>query len=111
MRGIRIDFRRAGHQPARRECAQHAANAYNFGLGAGFYVHRRKNLSRATTASEATSRKSCRNILGHSMGGHGALTAALRNPDHYRGFELLREAHVAATAGLQIAVVRGSSDW
>jgi S-formylglutathione hydrolase len=74
------------------------ANAYDFGLGAGFYVD----------ATEAPFAKNYRmwsyvteelpglirenfpidparqSILGHSMGGHGALTVALRHPDRYR---------------------------
>src|SRR5258707_10866225 len=74
------------------------AGAYDFGLGAGFYV-------------DATQRPFARNyrmwsyvtkelpelivehfpadpkrqsVLGHSMGGHCALTIALRHPDRYR---------------------------
>ncbi|MBV9559378.1 MAG: S-formylglutathione hydrolase [Bradyrhizobium sp.] len=74
------------------------ANAYDFGLGAGFFVD----------ATEAPFAKNYRmwsyvteelpglirenfpidparqSILGHSMGGHGALTVALRHPDRYR---------------------------
>jgi S-formylglutathione hydrolase len=74
------------------------ANAYDFGLGAGFYVN-------ATTAPFAANYRMWsyvteelpeliagnfpvdpkrQSILGHSMGGHGALTAALRHPDRYR---------------------------
>jgi S-formylglutathione hydrolase len=74
------------------------ANAYDFGLGAGFYVD-------ATQAPFASNYRMWsyvteelpelvaghfpvdskrQSILGHSMGGHGALTAALRHPDHYR---------------------------
>ena len=72
--------------------------AYDFGLGAGFYVN-------ATVApwsdhyrmydyivSELPSLigaqfpvdTSCQSISGHSMGGHGALTVALKNPDCFR---------------------------
>ena len=74
------------------------ANAYDFGLGAGFYVD----------ATEAPFAKHYRmwsyvtaelpdviaehfpadinrqSVLGHSMGGHGALTVALRHADRYR---------------------------
>lgn len=74
------------------------ANAYDFGLGAGFYVdatqdHFAQNYRMWSYVTEElpqlvaehfpvdTSRQS---ILGHSMGGHGALTAALRNPGRYR---------------------------
>lgn len=74
------------------------ANAYDFGLGAGFYVD-------ATQAPFASNYRMWsyvteelpklvaahfpvdagrQSILGHSMGGHGALTAALRLPDRYR---------------------------
>jgi S-formylglutathione hydrolase len=73
-------------------------NSYDFGLGAGFYVD----------ATEAPFARNYRmwsyvtdelpkliaeqfpvdarrqSIMGHSMGGHGALTCALRNPHRYR---------------------------
>ena len=73
-------------------------SAYDFGLGAGFYVD-------ATQAPWATHYRmysyvtrelpdvlrehfpvdhSRQGISGHSMGGHGALTLALRNPGTYR---------------------------
>jgi S-formylglutathione hydrolase len=72
--------------------------AWDFGLGAGFYVN-------ATADPWATNYRmydyivdelpaliaanfdvdhSNRSIFGHSMGGHGALTIALKNPDLYR---------------------------
>ncbi|WP_375775846.1 S-formylglutathione hydrolase [Bradyrhizobium sp. ma5] len=74
------------------------ANAYDFGLGAGFYVDATEqpfatNYRMWSYVTEElpkliaeqfpvdTKRKS---ILGHSMGGHGALTVALRYPDRYR---------------------------
>ena len=74
------------------------ANAYDFGLGAGFYVDatqepfaRNYRMWSYVTAElpelvagqfpVETGRQS---ILGHSMGGHGALTVALRHPDRYR---------------------------
>jgi S-formylglutathione hydrolase len=74
------------------------ANAYDFGLGAGFYVD-------ATQAPFARNYRmwsyvtkelpelivghfpadpARQSILGHSMGGHGALTIALSHPGHYR---------------------------
>jgi S-formylglutathione hydrolase len=74
------------------------ANAYDFGLGAGFYVDAtREPFARnyrmwsyvteelpkliAETFPVDPARKS---IFGHSMGGHGALTVALRHPGRYR---------------------------
>jgi S-formylglutathione hydrolase len=74
------------------------AGAYDFGLGAGFYVD-------ATQAPFASNYRmwsyvteelpklvaahfpvdaARQSILGHSMGGHGALTVALRQPTRYR---------------------------
>lgn len=72
--------------------------AYDFGLGAGFYVdatqtpfdrHYRMwsyvtaELPELVAAQFPVDIKR-QSILGHSMGGHGALTAALRHPDRYR---------------------------
>jgi S-formylglutathione hydrolase len=71
--------------------------AWDFGLGAGFYLN-------ATEAPYATNYRmydyivdelpalvesnfpasDARSISGHSMGGHGALICALRNPGRYR---------------------------
>jgi S-formylglutathione hydrolase len=72
--------------------------AYDLGQGAGFYVdatqppwtpHFRmySYVTRdliETIDAEFTLDRSRRGILGHSMGGHGALTIALRNPDLFR---------------------------
>ncbi|MFT5481661.1 MAG: S-formylglutathione hydrolase [Halieaceae bacterium] len=75
-----------------------ADGAYDFGLGAGFYVNATESPwadhyqmysyvvdelpslinSNCPVASDRVS------IWGHSMGGHGALTIALRNPGKYR---------------------------
>jgi len=72
--------------------------AYDFGLGAGFYVNATQTPWRqhyqmydyvvselphelATIDQLDLHRMS---ISGHSMGGHGALTIGLRNPDKYR---------------------------
>jgi S-formylglutathione hydrolase len=75
-----------------------AAGAYDFGLGAGFYVdatqapftrnyrmwsYVTKELPELITAHFPVDPKR-QSILGHSMGGHGALTIALRHPDRYR---------------------------
>ena len=72
--------------------------AYNFGLGAGFYVNAthepwQKNYQMyeyivselpSILASELPLDSNRMSISGHSMGGHGALTIALKNPDVYR---------------------------
>ena len=74
------------------------AGAYDFGLGAGFYVdatqkpwsanyRMRTYIERelpALIAAEFPADMNAQAIMGHSMGGHGALTIALRNPDKYR---------------------------
>jgi S-formylglutathione hydrolase len=71
---------------------------YDFGLGAGFYVDATeqpwaKNYRMwsylaeelpALIAAEFPVDMSRQGITGHSMGGHGALTVALRNPDRFR---------------------------
>src|SRR6202140_4530367 len=74
------------------------AGAYDFGLGAGFYVdatqppfsrHYRmwsyvtKELPELI-AAHFPADLSRQSIFGHSMGGHGALTIALSYPDRYR---------------------------
>jgi S-formylglutathione hydrolase len=71
---------------------------WDFGLGAGFYVdateapwssHYRmysyvtRELPELMAASFPVD-ASRQSIMGHSMGGHGALVCALRNPDRYR---------------------------
>jgi S-formylglutathione hydrolase len=72
--------------------------AYDFGLGAGFYVdatqapwsanYRMKSwIERelpALIGAELPADMSRQSIMGHSMGGHGALTIALRNPGRFR---------------------------
>ena len=71
---------------------------WDFGLGAGFYVdataapwskHYRmySYVTRelpAAVASLGVARADRQSIFGHSMGGHGALVCALRNPAQYR---------------------------
>jgi S-formylglutathione hydrolase len=74
------------------------ANAYDFGIGAGFYVdateepyakHYRmwsyvtEELPKLV-AEQFPVDAARQSILGHSMGGHGALTVGLRLPDRYR---------------------------
>jgi len=73
-------------------------DAYDFGSGAGFYVdatqapwsaHYRmysyvtEELP-ALIAEQFPADMTRQGIFGHSMGGHGALVLALRNPDRYR---------------------------
>ena len=72
--------------------------AFDLGQGAGFYVdateapwaaHFRmysyvtEELQRVVTANFPV-REDAQGITGHSMGGHGALTLAMRHPDLYR---------------------------
>ena len=72
--------------------------AYDFGQGAGFYVdatqapwashfYMRAYVEQelpALVAAEFPADMARQGITGHSMGGHGALTIALRNPDRFR---------------------------
>jgi len=71
--------------------------AYDFGLGAGFYLNatetpwnRHYHMYDYVTAelpelvfAEFPGDRSRQGIFGHSMGGHGALTIGLRNPQVY----------------------------
>ncbi len=72
--------------------------AYDFGLGAGFYVnatqspfnqhyHMRDYIEKelpALIAAHFPADMTRQGIMGHSMGGHGALTVSLRNPGRYK---------------------------
>lgn len=72
--------------------------AYDFGLGAGFYVDATEEPWRehyqmytyitqelpALAAEHFSVDPQRSSIMGHSMGGHGALTIALKNPSKYR---------------------------
>jgi S-formylglutathione hydrolase len=74
------------------------ADGYDFGKGAGFYVDATqapwaKNYRMwsyvtdelpALVASEFPADMQRQGITGHSMGGHGALTVALNDPDRFR---------------------------
>jgi len=74
------------------------AGAYDFGLGAGFYVDATEvpfaqnyrmwtyvtQELPALVVGEFPVDGDRQGITGHSMGGHGALTVALRNPDRFR---------------------------
>src|SRR5688572_15533719 len=74
------------------------ADSYDLGLGAGFYVdatappwsqgyrmysYVTRELP-AIVASELPVDPARAGIFGHSMGGHGALTIALKNPGYYK---------------------------
>ncbi|MBJ6125168.1 S-formylglutathione hydrolase [Microvirga sp. BT325] len=75
-----------------------AQGAYDFGLGAGFYVdavqepwaknyRMRSYIERELPeliAQNLPADMSRQGITGHSMGGHGALTIALRNPERFK---------------------------
>lgn len=71
--------------------------AYDFGLGAGFYVNATQEpfaehyrmydyitVDLAAALAELPVDVNRIGISGHSMGGHGALTIALKNPGKYR---------------------------
>ncbi len=74
------------------------AGSYDFGLGAGFYVdataapyaanYRMRSYIEselpALIASNLPADMDRQSISGHSMGGHGAITIALRNPGRFR---------------------------
>lgn len=78
--------------------ADDADGAYDFGLGAGFYVDATAAPYAAhyrmwtyiteelpgLIAREFPADMDRQAIMGHSMGGHGALTMALRHPDRFR---------------------------
>ena len=84
--------------------------SWDFGLGAGFYVdaiaapwrdgyRMHSYVTRelpALIASHLPARRDRMGIFGHSMGGHGALVAALRNPGLYRSVSAF--APIAAPA-------------
>ncbi len=83
--------------PRGPEVADDAEGAWDFGLGAGFYLNATQQpwarhyqmhdyvvheLPALVEAHFPVSQR--RGISGHSMGGHGALVCALRNPGHYQ---------------------------
>ena len=72
-------------------------NAYDFGLGAGFYLDATENPwarnyrmysyvvnELPTVIAEFPADMTRQGICGHSMGGHGALTIALKNPGRFK---------------------------
>ena len=72
--------------------------AYDLGLGAGFYLNATREpwkrnyqmydyiVDELPTAlrTELSIYSDQQSIMGHSMGGHGAITMALKNPDRYK---------------------------
>ncbi|MBY5971650.1 S-formylglutathione hydrolase [Ferrimonas balearica] len=78
--------------------ADDAEGAYDFGLGAGFYVNATEEPFAANYRMQAYVEEELpaliadqfpadmtrQGIMGHSMGGHGALTIGLRNADRYK---------------------------
>jgi S-formylglutathione hydrolase len=78
--------------------ADDAEGAYDFGLGAGFYVNATQDPFAAhyqmqsyietelpeIIAEHFPADMDRQAIMGHSMGGHGALTIGLRNPGRYK---------------------------
>ncbi|WP_324828577.1 S-formylglutathione hydrolase [Qipengyuania zhejiangensis] len=82
----------------RGEGVPDAADEYDFGKGAGFYVdatqqpwsrnYRLRSYVEselpAVIAANFPADMARQGITGHSMGGHGALTIGLRNPDRFR---------------------------
>jgi S-formylglutathione hydrolase len=78
--------------------ADDADGAYDFGLGAGFYVnatqepfaqhYRMRDYIEAELpaliAENFPADMARQGIMGHSMGGHGALTISLRNPGRFK---------------------------
>jgi S-formylglutathione hydrolase len=78
--------------------ADDAAGAYDFGLGAGFYVNATQDPFAqhykmrdyieqelpTIIAEHFPADMGRQGITGHSMGGHGALTIGLRNPDRFK---------------------------
>ena len=88
----------ADTSPRGKEVPDDPDQAYDFGLGAGFYVNAtespwKQNYRMYEYISEELHAQINANfptdslrqsIFGHSMGGHGALTIALKNPNKYR---------------------------
>ena len=84
--------------PRGEDVPDDAEAAYDFGLGAGFYVdateepfaqHYRmrtyiEDELPALIAEAFPADMDRQGIMGHSMGGHGALTISLRNPERFK---------------------------
>jgi S-formylglutathione hydrolase len=84
--------------PRGKDVPDDVGGAYDFGLGAGFYVnatqppfeqhyHMRDYIETelpALIAANFPADMTRQGIMGHSMGGHGALTLSLHNPGRYK---------------------------
>ena len=96
--GLGLIFVAPDTSPRGDGVADDPAGAYDFGLGAGFYVDATEPPFAANyrmysyvteelpaiVAANFPADLARQAITGHSMGGHGALTIALRNPGRYR---------------------------
>lgn len=94
----RIIFVAPDTSPRGENVPDDAEGAYDFGLGAGFYVDATEqpfskhyamrsyieNELPELVGKEFPADLSRQSITGHSMGGHGALTIGMRNPETYR---------------------------
>lgn len=90
-----------------------ANKAYDFGIGAGFYVDATvapwsTNYRMATycaqelpalVAEHLPADMTRQSIMGHSMGGHGALTLALKNPTQYKSVSVFAPITSPSTSG------------
>jgi S-formylglutathione hydrolase len=95
---------------------------WQMGVGAGFYLDATEapwsaNYRMATylikelpdlAAANFPVDLSRQSIFGHSMGGHGALTLALRNPDRFRSVSAFAPIVQPSTADWFAAVVAGA---
>ena len=84
--------------PRGEDVADDPDGAYDFGLGAGFYVDATQHPFAAhyrmwsyvtaelpaLVAAHFPAAMERQSIMGHSMGGHGALTIGLNHPDRFR---------------------------
>ena len=88
--------------------------AWDLGTGAGFYVNATQEPWAghyrmydyvveelpAVVGASLPADMSRRGLFGHSMGGHGTLTVALRNPDHYKSVSVLAPICAPMQTGL-----------
>ena len=94
----RIIFVAPDTSPRGEEVPDDAGAAYDFGLGAGFYVDATQEPFAANYRMQSyiveelpaligehfPADLSRQSIMGHSMGGHGALTIGLNHPERYK---------------------------